>query len=216
GPVLVFPGQGSQWAGMGAALLEDSPVFAARVAECAQALGRYVDWSLTDVLRGTPDAADLDRVDVVQPVLWAVMVSLAAVWDHHGITPAAVIGHSQGEIAAAVVAGALSLDEGAKIVALRSQTLRKLAGRGAMASLAMSQNHAEHLLTSLGQTAESVGVAAVNGPGSVVVSGPPDQVTHTVTACQEAGGRARLINVDYASHSPQIDEITDELTNLLA
>ncbi|MEU1806739.1 SDR family NAD(P)-dependent oxidoreductase [Streptomyces sp. NPDC019937] len=216
GPVLVFPGQGSQWAGMGAALLEDSPVFATRIAECAQALAPHVDWSLTDVLRGNPDAADLGRVDVVQPVLWAVMISLAAVWDDHGVTPAAVIGHSQGEIAAAVVAGALSLDEGARIVALRSQALRKLAGGGAMASLAMSQNHAEHLLTGLGQSAEGVGVAAVNGPRSVVVSGPPDQVTHTVTACQEAGGRARLIDVDYASHGPQIDEITDELTDLLA
>ncbi|QLH26192.1 type I polyketide synthase [Streptomyces sp. Rer75] len=216
GPVLVFPGQGSQWAGMGAALLDDSPVFAARVAECEHALTPYVDWSLTDVLRGHPDAADLGRVDVVQPVLWAVMVSLAAVWDDYGVTPAAVVGHSQGEIAAAVVAGALSLDEGARIVALRSQALRKLAGGGAMASLGMSQEQAERFLTGWGEHAERVGVAAVNGPGSVVVSGPPDQVTHAVTACQEAGGRARLIDVDYASHGPQIDEIADELTTLLA
>ncbi|MFI0781126.1 SDR family NAD(P)-dependent oxidoreductase [Streptomyces sp. NPDC021212] len=215
GPVLVFPGQGSQWAGMGAALLDSSPVFAARVAECEQALSPYVDWSLTDVLRGAPGAADLGRVDVVQPVLWAVMVSLAAVWDHYGVTPAAVIGHSQGEIAAAVVAGALSLDEGARIVALRSHALRKLAGGGAMASLGMGQDQAEALLTGLGQQASGVGVAAVNGPGSVVVSGPPDQVTHVVAACQEAGGRARLIDVDYASHGPQIDQITDELTDLL-
>ncbi|MFI0822777.1 SDR family NAD(P)-dependent oxidoreductase [Streptomyces sp. NPDC021098] len=216
GPVLVFPGQGSQWAGMGAALLDESPVFAARVAECEQALSSYVDWSLTDVLRGARDAADLGRVDVVQPVLWAVMVSLAAVWDHHGVTPAAVVGHSQGEIAAAVVAGALSPDEGARIVALRSQALRKLAGGGAMASLAMSQDRAEEFLTGLGEHAEGVGLAAVNGPGSVVISGPPDQVAHTVTACQEAGSRARLIDVDYASHGPQIDQIRDELTDLLA
>ncbi|MEU0846213.1 type I polyketide synthase [Streptomyces sp. NPDC005962] len=216
GPVLVFPGQGSQWAGMGAALLDDSPVFAARVAECEQALTPYVDWSLTDVLRGGPHAADLGRVDVVQPVLWAVMVSLAAVWDDHGVVPAAVVGHSQGEIAAAVVAGALSLDEGARIVALRSRALRKLAGGGAMASLAMGQDQAEDFLTSLGTRAEGVGVAAVNGPASVVVSGPPEHVAHAVTACQEAGGRARLIDVDYASHGPQIDEVTDELTDVLA
>ncbi|MFB9455049.1 acyltransferase domain-containing protein, partial [Streptomyces antimycoticus] len=103
GPVLVFPGQGSQWAGMGAELLEVSPVFAARVGECERALAPYVDWSLTDVLRGVEGAADLGRVDVVQPVLWAVMVSLAAVWAGHGVRPAAVVGHSQGEIAAAVV-----------------------------------------------------------------------------------------------------------------
>ncbi|RNG30533.1 SDR family NAD(P)-dependent oxidoreductase, partial [Streptomyces botrytidirepellens] len=189
---------------------------AARVGECEQALSPYVDWSLTDVLRGHPEAAGLGRVDVVQPVLWAVMVSLAAVWDDYGVTPTAVVGHSQGEIAAAVVAGALSLDEGARIVALRSQALRKLAGRGAMASLGMGQDQAEHFLTGLGEHAEGVGVAAVNGPGSVVVSGPPDQVTHAVTAYQDTGGRARLIDVDYASHGPQIDEIADELTDLLA
>jgi acyl transferase domain-containing protein/NADPH:quinone reductase-like Zn-dependent oxidoreductase/acyl carrier protein len=216
GPVLVFPGQGSQWAGMGAALLDTSPVFAARVAECEHALTPYVDWSLTDALRGGTDAADLSRVDVVQPVLWAIMVSLAAVWDDHGVVPAAVVGHSQGEIAAACVAGALSLDEGARIVALRSRALRKLAGGGAMASLGMSQEQAEDLLTGLGECAEGVGVAAVNGPGSIVVSGPPEHVTHAVAACQEAGGRARLIDVDYASHGPQVDEIADELTDVLA
>ncbi len=80
-PVLVFPGQGSQWAGMGAELLDSSSVFAARIAECERALSPYVDWSLTEVLRG----GEMSRVDVVQPVLWAVMVSLAAVWADHGV-----------------------------------------------------------------------------------------------------------------------------------
>ncbi|MCQ8836688.1 acyltransferase domain-containing protein, partial [Streptomyces malaysiensis] len=100
GPVLVFPGQGSQWVGMGAGLLEVSPVFAARVGECERALAPFVDWSLMDVLRGVEGVGDLGRVDVVQPVLWAVMVSLAAVWAGYGVRPAAVVGHSQGEIAA--------------------------------------------------------------------------------------------------------------------
>ncbi|MET8184165.1 acyltransferase domain-containing protein, partial [Streptomyces sp. NPDC005336] len=216
GPVLVFPGQGSQWAGMGAGLLDTSPVFAARVADCEQALAPYVDWSLTDVLRDGVHTADLSRVDVVQPVLWAVMISLAALWDDYGVTPAAVVGHSQGEIAAACVAGALSLQEGARIVALRSQALRHLTGGGAMASLGISQDQAEEILAACGERAEAVGVAAVNGPGSVVVSGPPEQVDHAVAACEEAGGRARLIDVDYASHSPQVDEIAAELTEVLA
>ncbi|MER0242670.1 type I polyketide synthase, partial [Streptomyces sp. HSW2009] len=216
GPVLVFPGQGSQWVGMGAGLLESSPVFAARVAECEQALAPYVDWSLVEVLRGGVDAADLGRVDVVQPVLWAVMVSLAAVWADQGVKPAAVVGHSQGEIAAAVVAGALSLEDGAKVVALRSKALRKLAGGGAMASLALSQDRAVDFLAGLGEVAAGVGVAAVNGPGSTVISGPPERVQHAVTALEEAGGRARLIDVDYASHSPQVDEIADELHEVLA
>ncbi|MFI0773911.1 beta-ketoacyl synthase N-terminal-like domain-containing protein, partial [Streptomyces sp. NPDC021212] len=215
GPVLVFPGQGSQWVGMGAGLLDASPVFAGRVAECERALGPYVDWSLRDVLRGAEGAADLGRVDVVQPVLWAVMVSLAAVWVGHGVRPAAVVGHSQGEIAAAVVAGALSLEDGAKVVALRSRALRRLAGGGAMASLGLGQVEAGQLLARLDDQAAGVGVAAVNGPSSTVVSGPPEQVASVVAACQENGDRARLIDVDYASHGPQVDQIHDELTRLL-
>ncbi|MGW2327120.1 type I polyketide synthase [Streptomyces sp. NPDC001700] len=214
GPVLVFPGQGSQWAGMGAGLLDASPVFAGRVAECERALSPYVDWSLTDVLRGS--GSDLGRVDVVQPVLWAVMVSLAAVWAGHGVKPAAVVGHSQGEIAAAVVAGALSLDDGAKVVALRSRALRRLAGGGAMASLGLGQEQVAKLLSGLGDRGAEVGVAAVNGPSSTVISGPQEQVAAAVAVCQENGDRARLIDVDYASHGPQVDEIAGELTEVLA
>ncbi|MEU8827595.1 type I polyketide synthase [Streptomyces sp. NPDC048636] len=216
GPVLVFPGQGSQWVGMGAGLLDASPVFAERVAECERALAPYVDWSLSEVLRGTGGSADLGRVDVVQPVLWAVMVSLAAVWAGYGVRPAAVVGHSQGEIAAAVVAGALSLEDGAKVVARRSKALRRLAGGGAMASLGVGQDQAVKLLSGLGDEAADVGVAAVNGPASTVISGPPEQVARAVAGCQENGDRARLIEVDYASHSPQMDEIADELMEALA
>ncbi|WP_432012246.1 type I polyketide synthase [Streptomyces cucumeris] len=216
GPVLVFPGQGSQWQGMGAALLDGSPVFAERLAECERALSPYVDWSLTDVLRGCEGAADLGRVDVVQPVLWAAMVSLAAVWAAHGVRPAAVVGHSQGEIAAAVVAGALSLDDAARVVALRSRALRRLAGDGAMASLGLSRERAAELMLRLGDRADAVVVAAVNGPESLVVSGPPGQVAAVVEECQKDGERARLIEVDYASHSPQVDRITGELSALLA
>ncbi|WP_344318012.1 SDR family NAD(P)-dependent oxidoreductase, partial [Streptomyces javensis] len=151
----------------------------------------------------------------VQPVLWAVMVSLAAVWAGYGVRPAAVVGHSQGEIAAAVVAGALSLEDGAKVVALRSKVLRRLAGGGAMASLGLGEERAGRLLSQLGDRAVGVGVAAVNGPSSTVVSGPPEQVAVVVAGCQEVGERARLIEVDYASHGPQVEEIREELTRVL-
>ncbi len=206
GPVLVFPGQGSQWAGMGAELLDSSPVFAARIGECERALSAHVDWSLTEVLRG----GDMSRVDVVQPVLWAVMVSLAAVWADHGVVPTAVVGHSQGEIAAACVAGALSLEDAAKVVALRSRALRRLSGGGAMASLGTGEVRAAELIAGTDVT-----VAAVNGPGSTVISGPPGQVAAVVAAAQLADVRARMIDVDYASHGPQVEEIRDELAGLL-
>ena len=128
--VFVFPGQGSQWAGMALELLDSSPVFAGWMGECASALAPYVDWALVEVLGGP-----LERVDVVQPVLFAVMVSLAGLWRHYGVEPDAVVGHSQGEIAAACVAGALSLEDAARVVALRSRAIAALAGAGGMVSV---------------------------------------------------------------------------------
>ncbi|WP_190215938.1 type I polyketide synthase, partial [Kitasatospora indigofera] len=124
--VFVFPGQGAQWVGMGRELYAAYPVFREAMDECAQALAPYTDWSLVDVLDGAP----LERVDVVQPALFAVMVSLAALWRSFGVEPDAVVGHSQGEIAAAYVAGALSLKDAAKVVALRSKALAVLADQG--------------------------------------------------------------------------------------
>ncbi|WP_158897432.1 acyltransferase domain-containing protein, partial [Streptomyces hygroscopicus] len=117
---------------------------------------------------------DVGRVDVVQPVLWAVMVSLAAVWAEYGVCPAAVVGHSQGEIAAAVVAGVLSLEDGARVVAQRSKALRRLAGAGAMASVGAGVEWVGEVLAGLGERVVGVGVAAVNGPSSTVVSGPSE------------------------------------------
>ncbi|MEH0420580.1 type I polyketide synthase [Streptomyces sp. B21-083] len=211
--VFVFPGQGSQWVGMAVGLLDSSPVFAERVAECERALSPYVDWSLSAVLRDEPDAPSLDRVDVVQPVLFSVMVSLAALWRSYGVEPSAVVGHSQGEIAAAVVAGALSLEDGAKVVALRSRALVALAGAGGMVSLAVSADRARALLAPQG---DRVCVAAVNGPDAVVVAGEPAALTDLLTACEAEGVRARRIPVDYAAHSAQVAQVRDDLLDALA
>ncbi|WP_253209626.1 type I polyketide synthase, partial [Streptomyces niphimycinicus] len=199
--VFVFPGQGSQWVGMALELLESSPVFARRMGECADALAPLVEWTLSDVLA---DERKLARVDVVQPVLWAVMVSLAELWRSYGVVPSAVVGHSQGEIAAACVAGGLSLADGARVVVLRSKALLALSGQGGMVSVPVP---ADQLRDRPG-----LSVAAVNGPATTVVSGT-DAVLDAVLA---EFPEAKRIPVDYASHSPQIDGIRDELLTALA
>ncbi|MCG8920264.1 SDR family NAD(P)-dependent oxidoreductase, partial [Actinokineospora sp. PR83] len=208
--VFVFPGQGSQWVGMARELAASSEVFAARLAECDAALSEFKDWSLDEALG---DSTLLERVDVVQPVLWAVMVSLAEVWRSWGIEPAAVVGHSQGEIAAAVVAGALSLEDGARVVALRSQVLRRLAGRGGMVSVALGEAEVRARIAPFG---DRVSVAAVNGPAAVVVSGEPAALDELVAECEADGVRAKRVPVDYASHSAQVDELREELLAALA
>ncbi len=210
--VFVFPGQGSQWPGMGLQLLDSSTVFADHLQRCDKALREYVDWSLIDVIRSAPGAPGLDRVDVVQPALWAIMVSLAELWRSLGVTPDAVIGHSQGEIAAAYVAGALSLEDAAKVVALRSRLLVQLSGAGGMASLALTLAQAEELLA---PWAGRLNIAAINGVSSIVVSGEVDAVTELVSRCDAENIRARRIDVDYASHSVHVDAIRADLAAAL-
>ncbi|MCB8908450.1 acyltransferase domain-containing protein, partial [Streptomyces sp. CB02980] len=209
--VFVFPGQGAQWVGMGRELLDSSEVFAGRVAECERALAPFVEWSLTDVLRGEADAALLERVDVIQPASFAVMVSLAAVWRAAGVVPDAVLGHSQGEIAAACVAGALSLEDAARVVALRSQAIgRVLSGAGGMASVALAEAEVRGLLV------EGVEVAAVNGPTSVVIAGDAEALDGLLTVLEGRGVRVRRVAVDYASHTRHVEAAEDVLAAELA
>ncbi|WP_279571314.1 SDR family NAD(P)-dependent oxidoreductase, partial [Streptomyces hainanensis] len=209
--MFVFPGQGSQWVGMALELLDTAPVFAEHLHACAQALAPHVEWDLLEVLR-EPDGTSLERVDIVQPVLFSMMVSLAHLWRSHGVEPAAVVGHSQGEIAAAHIAGALTLEDAAKIVALRSRALTALSG-GGMASIALS---AEDVQERLSAWDGQVAIAAMNGPTSTVISGDDTALSQILAACETDGIRTRRIPVDYASHSPQVEAVRGELLDALA
>ncbi|MEU7154724.1 type I polyketide synthase, partial [Streptomyces sp. NPDC045456] len=207
--VFVFAGQGAQWVGMGRELLVSSPLFAARLEECAVALAPYVDWSLTDVLAGAEGAPALEAAEVVQPALWAVMVSLAAVWAAAGVVPDAVVGHSQGEIAAATVAGMLSLEDAARVVAVRSRALSSLDVAGAMVSVVMPAGAVRELVAGFDGR---LSVAAVNGPASVVVSGEAEALAgfeRELTARKVL--RWRIPATDFVAHSAAVEPLAAQL-----
>ena len=211
--MLVFPGQGSQWPGMTADLLATSPAFAQAIGDCADALAPHTGWDLHAILTAdpdgpAPDGLDLESPAVIQPVLWAVMTGLAALWRHHGIEPAAVAGHSQGEIAAATTAGILTLDEAAALVTARSAAITAHAPPGAMASLTATQDQAEDLITAYdGQLA----IATINSPAHTVISGHPHAIDDLLTRCRRRGITARKLPVSYASHHPALDTIRDQI-----
>jgi polyketide synthase 12 len=210
GAVFVFAGQGSQWEGMASELLEVSPVFAERLQECDDALTPLVDWSLMDVLRGAEGAPGLDQVDVLQPALFSVMVSLASLWRACGVHPSAVIGHSQGEIAAAHVAGGLSLQDAARVMVLRSRLLTAaLVGKGGMVSVALGAREVVRRLERWGQ---ELTLAAVNGPTSVVVSGTSVALGEFLQGCEQDGVRTRKIGAAAGpGHSAMVESLREQM-----
>jgi acyl transferase domain-containing protein/acyl carrier protein len=205
--VFVFPGQGGQWLGMAAPLLDGSPVFAAEMHRCERELSRYVDWSLIDVVRGASGCPDIAGLDVLQPVLFAVMVSLAALWRAFGVEPAAVIGHSQGEVAAAYVAGGLSLCDAARVVALRSRLFARIGERGGIVSVFLGVEEVERTIA---PWEGRLTVASINAPTNVGVVGDRDAIAELMQALKEQDVRAREIPATPPSHCQMVDELRDE------
>ena len=210
---FVFPGQGSQWLGMARRLMDQEPMFRTTLEGCAQALSRYADWSLLDEIRADAATSRLEEIDVVQPVLFAVQVALAAQWRAWGVEPDAVVGHSMGEVAAAYVAGIIGLDDAARIICRRSQIVRRRAsGHGRMAVVSLPLEATEALLAAY---ADRVAVAACNGPTTTVISGEADALVELSQLAERRDIFFQFVNVDYASHSPQMDPLRDELLESL-
>ncbi|MFJ9622151.1 type I polyketide synthase [Streptomyces sp. NPDC101181] len=210
GPVFVFTGQGSQRPGMCQGLLRDEPVFAAVVDALEPLIRREAAFSLREVLLHPEELAGLDRI---QPTLFAVQVALAALWRSWGVEPAAVIGQSLGEVAAVVVAGGLDLEDGVRVICRRSALLATISG-GSMASVMLGEEQVRQAIED--SAADRVTPGVLTSPGITVVSGDTTQITGLMERWQKQGVVARMIDVEVASHSSQVDPVLDDLRAALA
>jgi amino acid adenylation domain-containing protein len=210
---FVFPGQGGQWWRMGRELLRDEPVFRRAIDACDAALRAWTDWSLRDELARDQASSRIQEIDIAQPATFAIQVALAALWRSWGIVPDAVVGHSMGEVAAAHVAGALSLEDAARVIRHRSHLMKRVSGRGAMAVVELSQDEAQRVIA---DERAHLSVAGSNSPKASVLSGDPAALRRVLELLDAREVFHRMLRVDVASHSPQMDPLRDELLELLA
>ncbi|GAB2626321.1 hypothetical protein GCM10027168_67590 [Streptomyces capparidis] len=210
--VHVFSGQGSQWPGMAVDLYDAEPVVRQALDECDALVREHAGWSLLDALRD-PDPERLKATDVAQPAVFAVQVALSRLWRSWGVVPDKVIGHSMGEVAAACVAGALTLPDAVRLIVARGRLMARAGGTGRMVNVEAS---ADEVRAVLDARHPEVCVATVNGPRSVVVAGPPEAVERAVAELKAGGAHTVPLPVDYAFHSPLMRPYGDELETLLA
>ncbi len=206
--VFVFPGQGSQWTGMGRELLASEPAFRAALEDCDSAVRAEAGFSVIEQLLADDSSSRMREIDVIQPVLFSIEVALAALWRARGFEPAAVIGHSMGEVAAACVAGALSLEDAAAVICRRSRLLRRTSGNGAMAVVELTMGEAHEALTG---REDALSVAVSNSSRSTVISGDPAALEALIADLETREVFCRRVKVDVASHSPQMDPLRPDL-----
>ncbi|HEY4785473.1 MAG TPA: alpha/beta fold hydrolase [Bacteroidales bacterium] len=207
--VFVFPGQGSQWLGMGKTLYQTERVFKKSIDACEKAFKPYVDWSLTSELFATETNSQLQKINVIQPAICAVQIALARLWMSWGIVPDAVAGHSMGEVAAAHIAGILTIDDAARIICTRSKLMSRLSGSGG--AMALTELGLEEAKKTVEKYGKDICIAVQNSPKSTVFAGDKPTIERLLTELDQQGIFCRMVKVDVASHSPQMDPIKEEL-----
>lgn len=211
---FVMSGQGPQWWGMGRQLMESEPVFRKTMEACAAAMKPHAKFSLLEELGRDEATSKLQQTEIGQPAIFAMQVSLAELWKSMGVTPSAIVGHSVGEIAAACVAGVLSIEEGARIIVLRARLMHECArGEGTMLAVGLSEEEALELITRHDRT---VSIAAFNGPRSLTLSGTKTSLEAIRAELETKSVFARFVRVDHPFHHAMMQPAADALTKELA
>lgn len=209
---FVFSGQGGQWYGMCRELLKQEPVFYDAIKRIDLTIQKDFGWSLMNELCAERSVSRFDEIDVVQPVIFAIQVALAELWQSWGITPDSVVGHSMGEVAAAHIAGILSLEDAIRIICGRSKLLKKLRGKGSMIATELSMEQAKEIIKRFNN---DIALGVINSPASTVLSGDPESINEVMDSLQRQNLFCKKVNVDVASHSSQIDQLRSELLDVL-
>ncbi|WP_370476577.1 SDR family NAD(P)-dependent oxidoreductase [Tamlana flava] len=210
--VFVFSGQGGHWLGMGRELIELEPLFYESIKQVSFIIQEFYGWSVLDVLLDDTTKGVVNQIDRIQPAIFAIQVALVDLLKSLGIEPDAVVGHSMGEVAAAHISGILSLEEAVKIVCTRSEMLTKLEEKGCMMITELTPEQAAKCLEGY---ENAISVAAVNGPNSTVLSGDPYKMQEIMEKLEQKNLFCKLVKVNVASHSPQIDILKDDMIGAL-
>jgi len=211
---FIMSGQGPQWWGMGRDLMQHEPVFREAIERCDTALRPWASFSLLEELGRSEEISQMSRTEIGQPSIFAMQVALAALWKSWGIQPSAVVGHSVGEIAAACIAGIFSLEEAARIVALRARLMERCGrGDGTMLAVGLPEDEALALIARHDRT---VTISAFNGPRSITLSGPRVSLEAMAAELEGQGAFARLVRVDHPFHHPLMRPASEALDAALA
>lgn len=211
--VFVFSGQGPQWWAMGRELLLQNRLFRQTVETCDRLFQTHSQWSLLEALLADEDQSHLQETAIAQPTLFALQVGLSTLWQHWGVAPDAVVGHSAGEVAAAYTAGALSLEDAVKVVYYRGQIMQQATGLGKMALVGLTPATALERIALYG---DQLAIAAINSPDSVVISGQAEALLLLLADLESEGVFCKRMRVNYAFHSPQMAPFQADLVAALA